>query len=72
MLDYRKLYGRSITFPQDCQRIQKICKEHGEEISLYEAEDLWIKYSETMSAGWLVIDDYADTQVWFNIKDYFI
>lgn len=43
----------SIYYRNDCQRIRKIARELGYEISMLQAQQLWKNYSATYSAGWL-------------------
>ena len=40
---------------QDCERIQRVFKEHGYAISLNEAWLLWDTCSDVVSASWLVM-----------------
>lgn len=70
MLDYDKLQISKIRYPEDCERIQRVAKEHGEEITLTEAHYIWDDYSDLYSAGWLCLPD-SDDDLWFRIKDYF-
>jgi hypothetical protein len=49
--------ARPIRHPEDCERIQRACASVGCVLSLEETQTLWEQYSETMSAGWLVLPD---------------
>ena len=54
-------------YKTDCLRIQRICAEHGECISLDDAYHLWDKHSEMFAAGWLFLPD-NDEDVWEELK----
>lgn len=48
-----------VDYPQDCQRIRQALWNYGYDATLRDAEDLWRKYSDTMCAGWLMVDGYT-------------
>ena len=59
----------------DTKRIQKIVKKAtGFDISLSDAEQLWLRYSDGMCAGWMILPKKKDEDVYacLNIHDYMI
>lgn len=44
------------TFP-DINRIINVCAKHNVEITIEEAEELWLKYSDEYCAQWLILPD---------------
>ena len=54
---------------EDCLNIQRTAFEHGFDISLADAQELWEDFSENYSAGWLIWN-FKDT--WEQIKIYFM
>lgn len=53
---------------EDTKRIVKIAFEHGIILSLKEAEDLWLEYSDNMAAGWMSMDSDSDDFIWSTIS----
>jgi len=53
----------------DVRRIQKILLENDYEATLQECESLWNAYSDSMCAGWMMLDD-IDYNVYMNISHY--
>ena len=51
-------------YKYDVKRIKKIFKEKGYKISKKKAYKLWIKYSNSMAAGWMFLED--DKTVFLN------
>ena len=43
-----------IVFPEDCQKIIDVCKEHDLILTEREADYLWSNISEDYEAGWLL------------------
>lgn len=42
-------------YPDDCHRIQSVASRLGHELSLSQAQSLWITHSEKSLAGWLYL-----------------
>jgi hypothetical protein len=57
-------------YPDDCLVIQKIAFEHGFDISLSDADELWSDVSGNYDAHWLVFEYFSDA--WKVISPYFI
>jgi hypothetical protein len=45
----------STVFPDDCNRIKDALKKIGKISSMEEAQDIWIRHSESCMAGWLYL-----------------
>ena len=71
MLDYSRFEISEVRYPEACKRIQRVAKEHGEKITLTEAQLIWEDYSDFYCAGWLMLPE-SDSELWFTIEDYFI
>jgi hypothetical protein len=41
----------------DCQRIQRVLRAKGYEVSLHECEEMWESYSDGYCAGWMILPD---------------
>ena len=57
-------------FESDVKRIVKIFSNRGYEISATDAENAWQRYSDSMCAGWMNLDD-EDEFVFFTSFRYF-
>lgn len=53
----------------DCVRIQKILAERGYRASLSDCEKLWDRFSDSMCAGWMILNE-NDEDVFQNISSY--
>lgn len=42
-------------FPEDCLRIKETFETLGKTLTLEDAQDVWIEYSESLLAGWLYL-----------------
>lgn len=56
---------------EDIERMIKVCKEYGFEITPYEADVFWCNFSDRVYAGWLSLPNDDDELV-FILKDEFI
>lgn len=52
----------------DVEKIISVFAERGYEIDYQTAKTAWMKYSESMAAGWMRVDDYA----FYNLQSYLI
>jgi hypothetical protein len=51
------------TYPDDVERIVRVCAEAGYEISRNDAHAAWQDYSETMCASWMILPDNDDAYI---------
>lgn len=68
-LNFEKLFGE-ISEREDCERIKNVCYAHNQNISLYDAKNIWDAVSNSYSAGWLILPE-SDYELWDRVKDYF-
>ena len=52
-----------ISYPQDVERIQKICFLHGVNLSPSDCNNLWKDYSRMRAVGWLCLPE-DDKELW--------
>ena len=57
-------------FPEDVSVIQDIVINHGYECNRLQAKQLWEAYSESLCAGWLILDGFNDTAIWDYIEPF--
>jgi hypothetical protein len=60
----------TFSYQTDVERIVEIFAERGYEISATDAETAWQRYSDSMCAGWMDLDD-EDAFVFSNCFYYF-
>ena len=53
----------------ESEKVQQVAKDRGIELSLKDAQDLWLMYSESMAAGWMEFPD-TDDEIWQIIDSY--
>lgn len=53
----------------ESRQVQQVAADHGVELSLKDAQDLWLMYSESMAAGWMMFPD-TDEEIWSIIDRY--
>ena len=46
----------------DCQCICDVAKEFNLNLTLEQAEDVWSTWSDTVAAGWLIVDDLDEVR----------
>lgn len=56
-------------YPGDTDRIMTACKENGIELTRKEAIEYWSRYSDMLSAGWLILPD-SNEEIFNCIKPY--
>ena len=57
-------------YPEDVSRIHLILVKKGHhDATLEQAEQLWSMYSDSMAAGWMILDE-SDDVVYSNINYY--
>lgn len=59
-----------VVYPEDCQKIMDVCKEHDLILTEREADYLWSNISEVFyAAGWLdeKLRNYLKVDIWSNI-----
>jgi hypothetical protein len=56
-----------LRWPADCERIQRVVRSKGYDLTLRECEDIWAHHSDTMCAGWLLLPT-EDEDLWFDIQ----
>ena len=56
-------------YPDDCQHIVDIFATRGYEITIRDAESAWEWYSDSVFAGWMVLDD-DDDHVFIKVMKY--
>lgn len=66
-----RINGESYEYQHDCERIQRIFREHDLLISLVEARILWDKYSYSFAAGWLMMDEMTDEAIFISLGYYY-
>lgn len=71
MTNIRILRDTPLRYPHDCERIVEIMRERGYHCTLEQAEELWDKASDSVCAGWLIVDGYDDDDVFSRISGYF-
>ena len=53
----------------DIKRIMKVCIDYGYyTLTLKQAEDAWLDYSEGMAAVWMSLGN--DEEIWYDIQYY--
>ena len=60
-------------YVEDVMRIQKVLADHDWDATLPECEELWDKYSESMSAGWMGLPRQGkkgDQEIYFTVSSY--
>ncbi|MEG1565366.1 MAG: hypothetical protein RR342_01325 [Bacilli bacterium] len=70
MLNRSKFGDGKIYERNDCQRIKDVCAKHSENITLYEAQEIWQDVSDSYCAGWLFLPE-TDKELWSMINQYF-
>lgn len=55
----------------DCERIQRVLADSGYAATLKECHELWRRYSESVSAGWMCMAYDDDDQVFHRVNPYF-
>ncbi len=66
-----KIFDNDDKYYHDCKRIKNVMALHGYDISIQEAKILWEKYSDSMAAGWMCLDEDNET-IFSNISSYFV
>lgn len=59
------------SFLKDCQRIQHALIDKGYYATLDQCQELWEMHSAEYAAGWLVMNDINDEEIYYCIKKYF-
>ena len=62
--------GRIYEYPEDLKRLQGILADRGYEATLDDCEKLWSKYSDSMAATWMMMDNDSDDQVFDCVSFY--
>jgi hypothetical protein len=57
-----------LKYEDDCLRIQKLLSKYSISKSLVQCQALWVAYSKSRSANWLIVDDYEDKEVFEIMK----
>ena len=73
MIEMKKLKfieEENFYYKSDVERIVKIFSDRGYEISVADAENAWQRYSDSMCAGWMDLDN-EDEFVFSNSFCYF-
>lgn len=65
-----KLKPSHENFPEDVTRVQNAVINHGFECSRKQADELWRLYSDSLYAGWLLMDAYNETVIWKLIEEF--
>lgn len=70
MLNPFRVFGK-VRYEEDCKRIQRVCFEHNEIITLIDAQNIWDAESDKSCAGWLILPD-TDEALWERLRYYFV
>jgi hypothetical protein len=54
----------------DAERLTLVLEAKGHKISVLDAKILWLRYSDDNCAGWMMMSDLDDDEVYRHIKDY--
>lgn len=57
-------------YPSDIDRIVRVMRAEGYLVSRADARRAWEAYSESYSAGWLIMHDLSDDEVYGNVLRY--
>lgn len=53
-----------VRYRDDCERIQRVVlSATGSFVPLHLAEEIWEEHSDTMAAGWMMLDGLSDEEV---------
>ena len=64
-------FGWDNSCRSDAERIKEAAAALGYSITVEDAEKAWECYSESMAAGWMMLDE-DDGDIWRNISHYFV
>lgn len=56
-------------YPEDVTQIQLAVLNHGYACSRKEAQDLWLAYSDSLCAGWLILPHDAE-HIWVMVAPF--
>jgi hypothetical protein len=70
-LKIRQLEDHNFFYENDIDRIVRIFADRGYEITASDAAKAWERYSDSMAAGWLSLDE-EDDYVFDNAMMYFV
>lgn len=56
----------------DVNRIVAVFAYKGYTITKKQAYEAWIKYSDTMCAGWMCMRNYSNIDIYACVSDYFV
>jgi len=54
-------------YSEDTLRVQSVAMDRGVTLTLQQAEDVWLRYSESMAAGWMNLPN-DDEELWETIS----
>lgn len=60
------------SYPKDVTRIVRAFAAQGFHCSRLQARELWEQYSDSMCAGWLIVDSYDDVGIVQALRPYFV
>jgi hypothetical protein len=70
ILTYRWSYRIPDRHVIDVERMQNIARVNGYIISPGDASKVWHQHSDTLAAGWLIMDYYSDEDILRIMLDY--
>lgn len=65
-----KLTRSSEDYPLDVTRVQHAVIARGYNCTREQARDLWQAYSDSMCAGWLLMDGWSEGGVWKAVEPF--
>ena len=57
-------------YPEDVTRVQTAVINHGYECSRQQADRLWRDYSDSLCAGWIMMNDYTAEALWGLVEPF--
>lgn len=66
----KKIVINTSEYPEDVNRIQQVLADRGYETSPAECESLWNMYSDSMCAGWMIVQGETDEHIFGCISGY--
>ncbi len=58
-------------YPEDILKVQHAVITVGcRECSLWDAKTLWERYSQSLCAGWMMLDEETPESIWAKVEDY--